>query len=152
MKYIVEKFTVTITYTLLILSMVFITFQALELLWESFQSFAARFSNEGLQGLSYNPEYGKTVLVLFFNVLLALEVLETIKVFSKSHTIKVRIILLICLIAISRKIFVMDLQEANTVEDFGIAALILALSISYFLVSKQATLEEKATMDKDIQV
>ena len=121
--------------------MVFISFQTMELLWEGFKSFAMRFSEKGLQGFDFNPEYNKTLLVLFFNVMLALEILETIKVFTRSHTVKIRIILLICIIAVSRKVFVMDLHEANYIEDIGVATLILSLSLSYFLVARQLNTE-----------
>lgn len=141
MHSILEKFTRTITYTLLITAMIFISFQTIELVWETCRSFGARFGENGLHGLDYNPAYGKTIIVLFFNVMLALEILETIRIFNHSHSIKVRIILLICLIAVSRKIFVLDMQEANPMEDIGIAALMLTLSVSYFLVSKQANIE-----------
>lgn len=137
MHKLLTKFIHVIAFVLLIVAMIFISFQTIELLWESFQNLFTRFSERGLHGLDFNPEYGMTALVLFFNVLLGLELLETIKVFNQSHTIKVKIILLICLIAISRKIFIMDIEKHEALEDFGVAAVILALSISYFLVSKQ---------------
>ena len=139
MENILERFQKLITYALLIIAMVFISFQTVELVWETVRSFVIRFKEVGL---NYNPEYGKNVLVLFFNVLLGLEILETIKVFNKSHAIKVRVILLICLIASSRKIFIMDIAQADVTEDLAIAALILALSLSYFFVTRQSVLSE----------
>lgn len=123
-----------ISYILLAAGMVFICFQTLELLWELSKSIFARLQESGL---NYNPEYSKNGVVLFFNVLLALEILETIKVFEKSHEIKIRIILIVCLIAVSRKILLLDTHESDPTAEFALAALIIAFSLGYYLVNKQ---------------
>jgi len=123
-----------ISYILLAAGMVFICFQTLELLWELSKSIFARLQESGL---NYNPEYSKNGVVLFFNVLLALEILETIKVFEKSHEIKIRIILIVCLIAVSRKILLLDTHESDPTAELALAALIIAFSLGYYLVNKQ---------------
>lgn len=87
-------------------------------------------------GLTYAPEYTKNVAVLFFNILLMLEIMETIKVFAHSHVIKARVILIVCLIAVSRKILALGEHHVDPLVEVAIAALILALSIGYFLVSR----------------
>lgn len=129
-----KKFDRVISYILLSLGMFFICFQTLELVWEVGKGFVNRF--EAGVALDYAPEYFKNVIVLFFNILLLLEILETIKVFDKSHEIKIKVILIVCLIAVSRKILLMDTHESNPAAEFAVAALILAFSISYFLVTR----------------
>ena len=133
-----------ITYLLLIVGMVLISVQTITLIWEMGKSIYYRF---GEAGLAYAPEYGKTVVVLFFNVLLALEILETVKVSSSSHDVKIRIILLVCLIAISRKVLMLDLGHPEPLVEIALAALVLAFSISYFLVTRKPVKNKTAGED-----
>lgn len=128
-----EKYT---CYTLLALGMFFIVFQIVELIWLTITGFMKRFQEIGL---AYAPEYGRNMILLFFNVLLALEILETIKVFEKSHEVKIRIILMVCMIAVSRKILMLDIFEGNPMSEIALAALIIALSGGYYLINKKTT-------------
>jgi len=80
----------------------------------------------------------RQITVLFFNVLLTVEIMQTIRVFSKNHIIKVRIILIVCLIAVSRKILELG-HSSEPMAEFSLAALILSLSTGYFLVSRKGT-------------
>ncbi len=73
---------------------------------------------------------------VFFSVLLTMEIIQTIKVFSHSHTVKLKIILIVSLIAVTRKILMLDISDVGPMAEFAIAALIIALSAGYFLVSK----------------
>jgi len=81
-------------------------------------------------------EKGKPVTSLFFSILLLIEIIQTIKVFSKDHTVKVKIILIVGLIAVTRKILIFDMEDASPVAEFAIAALIISLSTGYYLVNK----------------
>ena len=80
--------------------LVIIAYQVVQLIWNTVKSFQQRFSETGLD---YAPEYTKTIAILFFNILLMIEIVQTIKIFSHNHIIKVRVILIVCLIAASRK-------------------------------------------------
>lgn len=128
-----EKYT---CYTLLAIGMFFIVFQIVELIWLTITGFMKRFQEIGL---AYAPEYGRNMILLFFNVLLALEILETIKVFEKSHEVKIRIILMVCMIAVSRKILMLDIFEGNPMSEIALAALIIALSGGYYLINKKTS-------------
>ena len=114
--------------------MILITVQTISLIWELGKTIYYRFSEAGLD---YAPEYGKNVIVLFFNVLLALEILETVKVSSSSHDIKIRVILLVCLIAISRKVLMLDLGHPEPIVELALAALVIAFAFSYYLVTRK---------------
>jgi uncharacterized membrane protein (DUF373 family) len=73
---------------------------------------------------------------MFFNILLMMEIMETIRVFSHHHIIKVRIILIVCLIAASRKVLELGEGVVNPIAELALAGLILALACGYFLVSR----------------
>jgi uncharacterized membrane protein (DUF373 family) len=133
MEKVLNRFEKTIGYILMIAVMAYIAFQTLELLWESYKSYSERIK---ATGLDYTQQYGASVFVIFFNILLALEILETVRVFEKDHAVKIRIILLVCIIAISLKILTLDLHQSNPMAEFAIAALILCLSLGYFLINK----------------
>ncbi|HVY75376.1 MAG TPA: phosphate-starvation-inducible PsiE family protein [Puia sp.] len=136
MERFVTKFEKIVSQVLIVAGLLLISFQVVALVWEIFESFSERFKAVGLR---YAPEYGKTVIVLFFNVLLALEVLQTVRIFDKSHIFKIRIILVICLIAVSRKVLMLDIYESKPETELTLAALILALSVGYFLVNRSVT-------------
>ncbi len=138
-----DRFEKIISAILLAFAMLFIVFQVVQLFWNTVESFSRRFREAGMD---YAPEYGRTVAILFFNILLMMEIMQTIKVFAENHIIKVRIILIVCLIAVSRKILALGEATVEPMADFAIAALILSLSAGYYLVSKNSkelTDEEK---------
>jgi uncharacterized membrane protein (DUF373 family) len=87
-------------------------------------------------GLDYTQAYGKNLFVIFFNILLALEILETVRVFDKDHDVKIRIILLVCIIAVSRKILTLDMNHVDSNSELALAGLVGALSAGYYLVSR----------------
>jgi uncharacterized membrane protein (DUF373 family) len=129
------RFEKIISYTLLGFAMLIIVYQVVQLIWNSVESFLNRFKTVGLE---YAPEYGRTITVLFLNILLMMEIMQTIKVFSSNHIIKVRIILIVCLIAVSRKVLALSEQTVDPISELALAALILSLSTGYFLVSRNS--------------
>lgn len=131
MEKVLGKFEKVISTILLLVAMFIVCFQTLELIWALVTSYYVRI---GEVGLSYRPEYSQIVVVLFFNILLSLEIMETIKVYRHDHQAKIEIILIVVMIAISRKVLSMDTQQAHIEEELSTAALIIAFSLSYFLV------------------
>ncbi|MBW4470221.1 MAG: phosphate-starvation-inducible PsiE family protein [Stenomitos rutilans HA7619-LM2] len=75
-----------------------------------------------------------TIFGLFLNVLIALEILENITAYLKNHVIQVELVIVTSLVAVSRKIIILDLQKTAGLDLIALAAAILALSISYWLV------------------
>ena len=69
-------------------------------------------------------------------VLLGLELLETVKVYYREHSVKVEVILLVGLIAMGRHVLQVDLHHTDPWTMFGFSILILALAISYFLIKR----------------
>ena len=71
---------------------------------------------------------------IFMLVLIGIELLDTIKVYFKEHVIHVEVVMLVALIAVARKVIVMDYSELTGTEILGIAAIVLALSAGYYLI------------------
>src|SRR4029078_6072068 len=128
-----DRFERIISMILLGFGLVIIAYQGVQLIWHTVKSFQHRFSEPGLD---YAPEYTKTIAILFFNILLMIEIVQTIKIFSHNHIIKVRVILIVCLIAASRKILELGEGHSDPMTMFALSALILSLAAGYFLVSR----------------
>lgn len=69
----------------------------------------------------------------FLLVLIGLELLEIIKAYQKDQAVQLGIVLEVALIAIARKVIVLDLSEHDGVSVLAVAALIVALSIAWAL-------------------
>jgi uncharacterized membrane protein (DUF373 family) len=133
MQTLLNRFEKIISYILMVCVMCYIAFQTIELVWESIKSYSARIREVGLD---YTQEYGKSIFIIFFNILLALEILETVRVFDKDHDVKIRIILLVCIIAISRKVLTLDVKGSNPLAELALAALVVGLAGGYYLVTR----------------
>jgi uncharacterized membrane protein (DUF373 family) len=71
---------------------------------------------------------------LFLNILIALEILENITAYLKKHVVQVELVIVTSLIAVSRKIILLDLEKTDGIEVIGLAIAIFALSISYWII------------------
>jgi uncharacterized membrane protein (DUF373 family) len=73
---------------------------------------------------------------LFLVILIGIELLETVKAFLMKETIQVEIVVLVAIIAVSRKVIIWDFNDGSTIEIFGLSAILLALGATYFLIRK----------------
>ncbi len=80
---------------------------------------------------------------LFFLVLVGVELLETLKMYTKEHVVHVEVVLLVALIVASRKIILIDYTTTPSEIFFGIAAIIIAIGVSYFLIKKSLTYQNE---------
>jgi uncharacterized membrane protein (DUF373 family) len=71
---------------------------------------------------------------IFMLVLIGIELLDTIKVYFKEHVIHVEVVMLVALIAVARKVIVMDYDKLSGIEMLGVAAIVLALAGGYYLI------------------
>ena len=74
------------------------------------------------------------VFGLFLNILIALELLENITAYLRKDTLLVELVIVTSLIAIARKIILLDLEKTTGSEIIGLAIAILTLSISYWII------------------
>lgn len=73
----------------------------------------------------------------FLLVLIGVELLETIKAYLKKGVVHVEIVLEVALIAIARKVIILNPKEYPSLSLLSIAALIVALAVAYCLMKRQ---------------
>lgn len=71
---------------------------------------------------------------LFLNILIALEILENISAYLRKHVVQVELVLVTSLIAVARKIIILDFEKTTGVELIGLAIAIFSLSVSYWVI------------------
>ncbi len=82
------------------------------------------------------------VLGLFLTVLVALELIETVEVYFKKHSIHVEIVVLVAIIALARKVIILDLGKYEPLTLMALALLVIALGATYFMVRRAAPEDE----------
>ncbi len=73
---------------------------------------------------------------MFLLVLLGLELLETIKAYLIEHAIHVEVVMVVALIAVARKVIILDVKDMPPTTLYAIGLIILTLSIGYYLISR----------------
>ncbi|MUH00947.1 hypothetical protein F7734_55280 [Scytonema sp. UIC 10036] len=76
------------------------------------------------------------VFGLFLNILIALEITQNITSYLKSHVIQIEMVIITSLIAVARKIIILDFQKISESELLALAATIIALSFCYWAVRR----------------
>ena len=75
---------------------------------------------------------------LFMLVLIGIELLDTIaKTYMNESADHAQIVMAVAIIAIARKVIILDVKDLSGFALVGIAAIILALSIGYYLIKKK---------------
>ncbi len=72
---------------------------------------------------------------MFLLVLIGVELLETVKMYFTQKTVHVEVVLTVALIAIARKVIILDIKKVPSLTLIGIAAIIVALSAGYYLLT-----------------
>ncbi|MDM0018082.1 phosphate-starvation-inducible PsiE family protein [Variovorax saccharolyticus] len=95
-----------------------------------------------LSSIDSVPELMKSVQTAFSGVLLiilGLELMETLRVYFKSHRIRLETILAVAIIAVGRHVINLDVEHMAGSSLFGIAAIVLALAGGFVLVRYKAS-------------
>ena len=79
----------------------------------------------------------------FLLVLIGIELLETIKAYLMTNVVHVEIVLEVALIAIARKVIILDIKKYESLTLVGIAALISAVALAFFVIKRHAKQMEK---------
>jgi uncharacterized membrane protein (DUF373 family) len=69
----------------------------------------------------------------FLLIVIGIELLETIKAYLHEHVVHVEIVLEVALIAIARKVIILDPKDYSPIILLGIAALIATLAIAIYI-------------------
>jgi uncharacterized membrane protein (DUF373 family) len=83
----------------------------------------------------------------FMLVLIGIELLETIRAYYVDHSVHAEIVIKVAIIAIARKIIILDVKDLPSLTLIGIAAIVLALSAAYFAIKR---LSLQARPEKDL--
>jgi uncharacterized membrane protein (DUF373 family) len=81
---------------------------------------------------------------LFMLVVIGIELLETLmKTYITQGQPHYEVVLSVAIIAIGRKVIILDLKEVDSASLIGIAAIILALTVGYFLMKKSQSQDRR---------
>ena len=117
---------------ILSIGMIFVTFVAIAqlsyALIEKIMMTIERPSNDNFNSTLFE------LFGLFLNVLIALEILENITAYLRKHVIQVELVIVTSLIAVSRKIIILDLEKKSSSDLIALAVAVFSLSIAYAIV------------------
>ena len=70
----------------------------------------------------------------FFIILIGFELIETVEMYFKENVIHAEVVLLVAVIAVSRKVILLDLEKYDPLAIIGLGIIIIALGGCYFLI------------------
>lgn len=76
----------------------------------------------------------------FLLIIIGIELLETIKAYFQEHVIHAELVLEVAIIAIVRKVIILDVKELPSLTLIGIAAIIAALAGAYYLLKRSLSI------------
>jgi uncharacterized membrane protein (DUF373 family) len=84
---------------------------------------------------------------MIFTVIIALEFKKSLLVIAerRDNVVQIRSVVMIALLAICRKVIILDLREPDTSQVFALAAAILSLGVVYWLIRDSDQRFAKAT-------
>lgn len=92
---------------------------------------------DALEDLSQIVDIRASILDFIGEILLVviiLELVDTIKVYTKEHIIKVGSVLLVAITAVSRELIIFDYHAGDYLMLFGISAAIISLAVVFWVV------------------
>lgn len=72
----------------------------------------------------------------FLLILIGLELIETIRSYQRESIVHLEVVLLVAIVAISRKVVILDLKQTPSLSLLGLGLLILALAAAFFIVKR----------------
>ncbi len=133
-KSIFKKFEMFVHYFLTIILVVYITIELVEL---AYQFGRAIFFTEGDGNrLLISKAQTAEVMPVFFNILIALGIINTFNIYITEQVIKLQSILMLGLVSMCRKLFMLDVAHLNGLNIIGLATIIIALALGYYLVRR----------------
>ena len=81
---------------------------------------------------------------LILMVVIGLELLETIRAYLSDHVIHVEVVLLVALVAVARKVIILDYKELSADMLLAISALVISLSAGFFIVRRALNGESRS--------
>ncbi len=72
----------------------------------------------------------------FFIILIGFELIETVEMYFKDNVIHAEVVLLVAVIAIARKVILLDLEKYDPIAIIGLGGIIIALGGCYSLIKQ----------------
>jgi len=72
----------------------------------------------------------------FFIILIGFELVETVEMYFKDNVIHAEVVLLVAVIAVSRKVILLDLEKYDPLAIVGLGTIIIALGGCYWLIKQ----------------
>ena len=70
----------------------------------------------------------------FFIILIGFELMETVEMYFKENVIHAEVVLLVSVIAVSRKVILLDLEKYDPLAIIGLGVVIVSLGACYYLI------------------
>ena len=138
----VKKFERGIIYTLVILMVFVVALSTIRLGWKIVEEMMKP------PVLLLNIEQLFVVFGFFLMILIGLELLESLRAYITEDQIHVEVIFTIALIAVARKVITLDLTKLSPLFLLGLASVLLALAVGYFLIKKAHGSGKKVERDE----
>lgn len=71
-----------------------------------------------------------------FLILIGFELMETVEMYFKKNVIHAEIVLLVAVIAVARKVILLDLEKYDPLAIVGLGGIIVALGACYYLIKR----------------
>jgi len=78
----------------------------------------------------------------FLAVLIAIEIYQNIVLYLRTDVLPIKLVIATALMAIARKVIIIDFKDLSPDYIFATAAVVLSLGITYYLISKKEEIEE----------
>lgn len=80
---------------------------------------------------------------MFLMIMIGIELIETLKAYSHKREVRAEVIILVAVIALARKVVILDLKIIDPISLLALAAIIIALAICYYLIKRTHKVEDE---------
>jgi uncharacterized membrane protein (DUF373 family) len=126
---VVSRFETLINVALLVMMSLVVVVTTIDLGWTLVEHLITppyvRFSDTAL----------KEVFSGFLLVLIGLELLDTVRAYMTEKAVRIELVLAVGLVAITRKIIVIDMKDLDSLWMIGLAAVIVSLAVGYYIIT-----------------
>jgi uncharacterized membrane protein (DUF373 family) len=77
-----------------------------------------------------------SVIGFFLLAVIALEVLDVLSLYTKTHVIHVEVVVLIALTSVARELIVFDFENSDGLLISGVGILVAALAVAYYFIKR----------------
>ncbi|MGE0083294.1 MAG: phosphate-starvation-inducible PsiE family protein [Desulfococcaceae bacterium] len=132
-----EKIIICVLLALMMVTVLISTIELAVILWQQIGKHPLRL---------LDVEEMIEVFGFFLMVLIGLELLESIKSYLDDDSMHVEVVFLVAMVAVARKIIILDYKEFDPKMLWGMSAIIISLSVGFYLVQKALQKKREAVL------